>query len=129
MFPRRTLLRTTRLLLGAFLLAQAALALAACEWGARDAARAVAMSAGSGEAPCHEPANAEPEGGGLCLTHCLGSHQSLDKPSAAVPALVSVVVLTAAPAMQQAVLRAARRERPLAASAPPPRILFQSFLI
>lgn len=128
MFPRRALLRTTRLLLGAFLLAQAALALAACEFGDRDAARAVAMSAASGEAPCHESANAEPEGG-LCLTHCLGSHQSLDKPSGAVPAMAPVVVLTAAPAMQQAALRAVRRERPLAASAPPSRILFQTFLI
>jgi hypothetical protein len=128
MLPRRALLRTTRLLFAAFLLAQAALALAACDWGARDAARAVAMAAGGGDAPCHESGKTAPAAG-LCLTHCLGELQSLDKPSIAVPALASVAVLSIVPAASSHAQRAARRERPLRAAAPPLRILFQSFLI
>ena len=128
MFPRRSLLRMTRLLLGAFLLAQAALALAGCDWGVRDAARAVAMVAGGGDAPCHEPDSAAPASG-LCLTHCLGELQSLDKPSFAVPALAPVAVLFITPTVFSHAQRVTGRERPLAASAPPPRILFQSLLI
>jgi len=128
MHSRRALLRTTRLLLGAFLLAQAALALAACDWGARDAARALAMAAGGGDAPCHESGSTAPASS-LCLTHCLGDVQSLDKPSFAVPAVAPVAVLWLAPVALPHAQRVARRERPLAAAAPPPRILFQSFLI
>ncbi len=128
MLPRRTLLRTTRLLLGAFLLAQAALALAACEWGARDAARAVTVAAGSGDAPCDESGKTALDSG-LCLPHCLGELQSLDKPSVAVPALAPAAVLFIAPAVSSPAQRVSRRERPLAASAPPLRILFQSLLI
>ena len=128
MLARRALLRTTRLLLAAFLLAQAALALAACDWGVRDAARAVAMTAGGGDAPCHETGSAAPASG-LCLTHCLGELQSLDKPSFAVPAFASVAVLFISPTVFSRAQCVACRERPLAASAPPPRILFQSFLI
>ena len=128
MFPRRTLLRTTRFLLGVFLLAQAALALAACDWGARDAARAVAMAAGSGDAPCHDSGNAAPDPG-LCLPHCLGEQQSLDRPSLAVPAVVAVAMPWIAPSAPTQAQPAIRRERPLAAAASPPRILFQSFLI
>ena len=128
MLPRRALLRTTRLLLAAFLLAQAALALAACDWGVRDAARAVAMTAGGGDAPCHESGNTAPASK-LCLTHCLGELQSLDKPTIAVPALAPVAVLFITPTVFSHAQRVACRERPLAASAPPPRILFQSLLI
>lgn len=124
MFPRRTLLRFTRLVLGAFLLAQAALAVAACEWGARDAARAVAMASGAANAPCHEAREAGANSA-LCLTHCLGAQQSLDKPSVALPDITRVAVLSQVPTAP-AVLR---RELPLPATAPPPRILFQSFLI
>jgi hypothetical protein len=128
MLARRALLRTTRLLLAAFLLAQAALALAACDWGVRDAASAVAMTAGGSDAPCHESGSAAPASS-LCLTHCLGELQSLDKPSFAVPALAPAAVLFIVPAASSHAQRVVRRERPLAASAPPPRILFQSLLI
>lgn len=121
MFRRRSLLRIARLLLGAFLLAQSALALAACDWSARDAARAVALAAGGADASCHE-ANADV---GLCLTHCLGVQQSLDKPAVAAPAPAAFAELPQARVMPAA----SWRERPLATSAPPPRILFQSFLI
>lgn len=120
-------MRKARLVLGAFLLAQAALALAACNMGARDAAFAVAMAAGSGDAPCHESEKTAPDSG-LCLPHCLGEQQSLDKPSFAVPALAPVAVLFITPTVFSHAPRVACRERPLAASAPPARILFQSFL-
>ena len=128
MHSRRALLRTTRLVLAAFLLAQAALAVAACDWGARDAAQAVAMVAGKSDAPCHESGNTT-LASGLCLTHCLGELQSLDKPTFAVPVLAPMAVLFIAPAVFSRAQRVACRERPLAVSAPPPRILFQSLLI
>lgn len=124
MFPRRTLLRITRLLLSAFLLAQAALAVAACDWGGRDAARAVAMASGAASAPCHVAGEVSADSG-LCLTHCLGAQQSLDKPSVALPAFALVAMLPQVPAAPPVI----RRDRPIAAAAPPPRILFQSFLI
>jgi len=114
--------------LAAMLFAQAALALAACDWGARDAARAVMVAAGSGDAPCHEAGKASPDSG-LCLTHCLGERQSLDKPSAALPALATAAVLTLhrlAPESRHA-LRTA--DQPATAAGPPLRILFQSFQI
>ena len=128
MFLRRTLLCTARLLLGAFLLAQSALAIAACDWSARDAARAVVMAAGGGDAPCHESGQAKADSG-LCLTHCLGPQQSLDKPSVVVPALGPVAILWTIPVMPASASRKTRHERPLAAAAPPFRILFQSFQI
>jgi len=128
MLRRRSLLRSARLVLGAFLLAQAALAFSACDWGSRDAARAVAMAAGTGEAPCHESGTASTDSG-LCLPHCLGEHQRLDKPSLAVPPVAAVAVLWIAPSAPTLAPRVLRRERPLASAAPPPRILFQSLLI
>ena len=128
MLARRALLRTTRLLLAAFLLAQAALALAACDWGVRDAARAMALAAVGGDAPCHESGNTAPASG-LCPTHCLGELQSLDKPSFAVPALAAAAILFIVPAATLHAQRVARRERPLAAAAPPPRILFKTLRI
>jgi len=128
MLRRRSLLRSARLVLGAFLLAQAALALSACDWGARDVARALLAAAGGSEAPCHDSGNATPEPG-LCLPHCLGEQQSLDKPSFAVPAVAAVAMLWIARSAPTLAPRVVRRERPLASAAPPPRILFQSFLI
>lgn len=125
MFTRRSSLRTARLLLGVFLVAQAGLAMAGCDWGARDAARAVVLAAGSGEAPCHEVA-APSAGPGLCLTHCLGSLQSLDKPMTGLPPQAAIAVLTVPPPAARTVLG---RQPLLATAAPPPRILFQSFLI
>jgi len=49
--------------------------------------------------------------------------------SFAVLAHVPVAVLFIAPVVSSHAQRVIRRERPLAASAPPPRILFQSLLI
>jgi len=124
----RSLLRSARLVLGAFLLAQAALALSACDWGARDVARALLAAAGGSEAPCHGSGNAAPDPD-LCLPHCLGEQQSLDKPSLAVPAVAVVAVPWIVPIAPTQAQHVVRRERPLASAAPPPRILFQSFLI
>lgn len=124
MFRHRTRTRVAQLMLGSLLFAQAALALAGCNW--IGAAPALAVSAGSNQPPCHE----EPVGNAnLCLAHCLSADQSADTPQIAVPARVE------SPAIMVAVThrRTWRAEnlsfvlpRP---SAPPPRILFQSFLI
>ena len=66
----------------------------------------------------------------LCLGHCLGEKQSLDKPSAALSALAPIaLVAIVLPVSAMAPSHEAWRDRPLAAAAPPLRILFQSFLI
>jgi hypothetical protein len=88
------------------------------------------MAAGGGAAPCHESGSAAPAPApGLCLTHCLGEKQSLDKPSIAVPALAPATVLFNVAAVPSHARNVVRRYRPLVASVPPPRILFQSLLI
>lgn len=127
MFSHRNLLRAARLTLGVLLLAQGALALVACDWGARDAARAVAMASGSEDAPCHESSAAGAKSG-LCLSHCLGDKQSLDKHAGTLAALApcSLVVIVA-PVSAILPWHQAWRDRPLPAAAPPLRILFQSF--
>jgi hypothetical protein len=88
----------------------------------------VTVAAGSGDAPCHEAGKTAPDSV-LCLPHCLGEQQSLDKPSFAVPALASIAVMWFAPAASAHAQSTVRRERPRPAAAPPLRILFQSFLI
>ena len=113
--------------LAAMVFVQAALALAACRFDGAAAERI--MASGTSEAnahPCHEPA----ESVNLCLAHCRGDKQTLDKPQVKVPA----------PSIQQAALAInvwpqlqlvglAGRPAPVPTVAPPPRILFQSFLI
>src|SRR5688572_24573234 len=111
-------------LLCATLFAQAALAVAACDW--LRVAPAQAIVAKAGEPSCHE----EPaRNANLCLAHCLGADQSMDTPQVAIPvwsqsSLLVIVDLVRAPA-----LRTVPQYTPPHAGAPPPRILFQSFLI
>jgi len=109
------------------LFTQVALALSACgmDGGAPVQAFASAMPEANAH-PCHdEPA----EGTNLCLAHCQGSKQTLDKPQLKVPP-VSIQ-----PALAFHVWREPRptglagRPAPVPTAAPPPRILFQSFLI
>jgi hypothetical protein len=113
--------------LAAMLFTQAALALAACklDGGAPARIQASGMSEASAQ-PCHQPA----ESVNLCLAHCRGDKQTLDKPQVKVPA----------PSIQQAALAVnlwpqllligvSGRPAPAPTVAPPPRILFQSFLI
>ena len=68
MFCRSTLKGVARVALAALLFAQAALALAGCDW--LRAAPALAISASSSQPPCHE---APAVNANLCLAHCLSS--------------------------------------------------------
>ena len=110
--------------LAALLFAQAALAVAACDW--LRVAPAQAIMAKAGEPSCHE----EPaQNTNLCLSHCLGSDQSADTPQVAIPAwnqasLLVIVAFESAPLPQ-----GSRRHTPTRPGAPPPRILYHSFLI
>lgn len=124
MVRHRTRTRVAQLLLGVLLFAQAALALAGCDW--LRAAPALAINANASRAPCHE----EPAvNANLCLAHCLSADQSTDTPQVVVPVWVDCAPIT--------VVAIDRRLAPVVdlqfvlprPSAPPPRILFQSFLI
>jgi len=114
-----------RMMLGVLLFTQAALAGAACSMPERSPARAIS---GPQSMPCHQ---AEPEerNANLCLADCLSFDQSSATPQmpalASPPAPVLVVPsVDLATTHVIAVLRALPRP-----PAPPPRILFQSFLI
>ena len=112
-----------RLLLAATLFAQAALAVAACDWSRVAPARA--FSANAVEPSCHE----EPaRNANLCLAHCLGADQSTDTPQIAVPALQSAPALVV-PSLDIPGARAAMLRHALPNVAPPPRILYHQFLI
>ena len=83
MVRHRTRTRVAQLLLGVLLFAQAALALAGCDW--LRAAPALAINASTSQAPCHE----EPAvNANLCLAHCLSADQSADTPQVVVPVWV-----------------------------------------
>ena len=77
--------------------------------------------------PCHE-APAEPKN--VCLAHCLSADQTADTPQLVVPAWIGVspLVVALAPAGSVHSVAVLRRV-PVQSTAPPPRILFQSFLI
>ena len=109
-----------RLMLAAMLYAQAALALAPCEEVERSAARAVAESAQT----CHEPEQSP----NLCVSECLAGDQNQYTP--AIPVLAppaAPVLVTTAPIAQP--IPGRFFSLPLRATHPPPRILFQTFLI
>ena len=120
---RRRSLAAALAALAGMLFLQAAIAFAPCELHGRSAAmaRAVAMAA---MPDCHEADEAN-----LCLAHCTSEDQTilkvqLDLPDLAAPAAVAVGF-----APKTVVVEAARADTPLAAAGPPPRILFQSFLL
>lgn len=127
MVSRSTLKRLARLALAAMLFAQAALAFAACESAWRAPALVISLAEGhsSGE-NCHETAvNVN-----LCLAHCLGEDQSLDKPLVKVPALSAVpVFVLPATFLAPWEIRAPQRLAVPQSAGPPARILFQSLLI
>ena len=112
-------------LLGGFLLSQAAMAFAACQSPERAPADAVRFAAGAGVPPCHEPAPASSEGS-ICLGHCTAGLQSLDKPAAPMVALPASPVLFVVPTTYFSPLLAAA---PQPAYGPPRRILFRSLQI
>ena len=109
-----------RLMLAAMLYTQAALAMAPCDEVERSAARAIAESAQT----CHEPEQSP----NLCVNQCLAGDQNQYTPELPVlaPPALPVLVATASVLRQFS-------ERffslPLRATHPPPRILFQTFLI
>ena len=124
MMSARPIKRFAVVLLGALLFAQAALAVAACDW--LRVAPAQAIMAKAGEPSCHE----EPaQSANLCLSHCLGNDQSADTPQVAVPAWNQASFL-AMVAFESATLPQGSRHYALTRpGAPPPRILYHSFLI
>jgi len=111
--------------LAAMLFSQAAFALAACD-PARAPSRALMIVAQNAEyATCHEPA----DNANLCLAHCQGGEQTLDKHQVKVPE-VSLQAVLPPRAWQEA--RQPTRWTPRAPyppAGPPPRILFRSLLI
>ena len=124
MLSRRCLRLAARTVVGVLLFAQAALAIAACDWSRVAPARAFAANAV--EPSCHE----EPaRNANLCLAHCLGADQSTDTPQVAVPALQSAPALVV-PGLDIPSARAAMLRHALPNVAPPPaRILYHQFLI
>ena len=122
-----------KLVLGLLLFAQAAVAVAACDWGQRAPARAVAAMAAMSENPCC--AEDEAPGGlagnaNLCLAHCTSDAQSVDTSAVALPALSTAAVLTVSPMLpsRSFVLRRAS-SIDYAFTAPPASILFQNFRV
>lgn len=111
--------------LAAMLFAQAALALAACNLSG-SASRAQMIAAQSAEtAGCHEPS----ENANLCLAHCQGREQTLDKHQLKLPeAPLHFIQLARAWQDAPQLTRFAPRV-PSPAVGPPPRILFRTLLI
>ena len=124
MNSRGTVRKIASVILGTMLFAQAALAVAACDW--LRVAPAQAITAGTEEPSCHE---APARNSNLCLAHCLGADQSMDTPKVAISAwsqssLLVIGALARAPAP-----KAALHFTLPPPGAPPPRILYHSFLI
>jgi hypothetical protein len=115
--------RVATLLLGALLFAQAAIALAGCDMQDRAPAQALAQRESM---PCHEDPAPNPN---LCLAHCTSADQSADTPQFVMPVWRAVAPLTVAVANSWRARVSAVRHQPPHAVGPPPRILFQSFLI
>ena len=120
---RRSRLVATLAALAGMLFLQVAIAFAPCEMPGRSAAmaRAVAMIS---MPDCHEADEAN-----LCLAHCTNEDQALlkiqlDLPQVAIPAATLIVV-----PQNEWVLATVKPAAYLAAAGPPPRILFQSFLL
>lgn len=123
MRSRRRSLASVLAALAGLLFLQAAIAFAPCELPGRSAATAMA-AAMAGMPDCHEADQAN-----LCLAHCAGEDQAILKVQVDLPDLAAPAAL---PPM--GVVRKNERatiEAPpfLAAAGPPPRILFQSFLL
>lgn len=110
--------------LAAMLFAQAAFALAACD-PVRASSRAGMVMQTADEMTCHQPA----DNANLCLAHCQGREQTLDKHQVKVPDAPFAVIqlVTAWPDSSQLARFSPRLPAP--AVGPPPRILFRSLLI
>lgn len=106
------------------LFAQAAFALAACD-PARMSRALMQVPSSAEQAGCHEAA----DNANLCLAHCQGREQTLDKHQVKVPDAPShAVLLVRAWPDARPYVRSIPRT-PLPAAGPPPRILFSTLLI
>ena len=130
MLARKRLIGITKLVLGAMLFAQAALAVAVCDWGQRAPAQAIAAM---GETPCcpdDEVPDALAGNSNLCLVHCTSDAQSVDTSSLLAPTGVPLAVLTVPPVPSPGCF--ALRGVPFAwhvFATPPLTILFQNFRV
>lgn len=124
MIRRATRNRVSLVLLGALLFAQAALAVAACDW--LRVAPAMVLSGKASEPSCHEAPARNPN---LCLAHCLSFDQVPDTPQLQLPTISAAPALVVAMSEAQALRVVHRRYRLPHPAAPPPRILYQSFQI
>ena len=110
--------------LAAMLFAQAASALVACD-PVRASSRAAMVMQAADEAGCHQPE----DNPNLCLAHCQGGEQTLDKHQVKVPeAPFAVIQLFNAWPDAPKLARLSPR-LPVPAAGPPPRILFRTLLI
>lgn len=122
MRSRRRSLASALAALAGLLFLQAAIAFAPCEMPGRSAATTMA-AAMAGMPDCHEADQAN-----LCLAHCASEDQAVLKIQIDVPDLVAPAVIPMA-AVRQNVSIAVAIPIYRAAAGPPPRILFQSFLL
>jgi hypothetical protein len=111
------------MLVGLLVMIQGAFAVAACATPEREPARAISQM---DMPPCHEQ---ESKTDGLCVLHCVGDQQSLDKPSLKLPAIGEAPVLVVLTPVPCPVLSVRAPDVPARSSAPPPRILFSKLLI
>ena len=114
---------TALVALAGMLFLQAAIAFAPCELPGRSAATASAVAM-AGMPDCQEA-----EAANLCLAHCTGEDQALFKVPLDVPQLVLPAAGWRFASPGKIILATARPAAYLAAAGPPPRILFQSFLL
>lgn len=118
MLTRATLRRVATMLVGGLLFAQAALAWSACTGLERAPQRAFEQ-----EPECHRAADAPNRN--LCLMHCTGDQQSLDKPGVTLPPLADAPVLVVdRPFARNSFAGVVPHDVSSIAQAPPPRILF-----
>jgi hypothetical protein len=111
--------------LAAMMFAQAAFAFAACDTS-KMPSRAEMLVQGEERAPCHEPA----ENVNLCLAHCQGAEQTLDKhqlKKLSAPSAVAVLEPRDWQRVGRSIVWTPRAPSP--AAGPPPRILYRSLQI
>jgi hypothetical protein len=123
MISRGAIRKIASVVLAALLFAQAAVAAASCDMPDRAPAQVFSRPA---PMPCHE----EPaQNANICLAHCLSADQSADTPQVVVHAFNGTAPLNIAVDEGRIYPAAALRYKLPRPAAPPPRILFQTFLI
>lgn len=121
-FSRARIRRVAQVLLGALLFAHAAISAAACDRLDRAPAQAVIQQE---TMPCDAESA---QNANLCLSHCLNADQRADTPQFIVPVWSDATSLAVAIVDVWTGHVAGRQDVVLRSAAPPPRILFQTFL-